>query len=411
MANNLQEQFIFKFELKTNPEYMTIDGFVPGILNRFTVTDSIINYFPYMELVINDDASLFTEDYFFTEFLDLLIKFDSINDIDKIRHNFYWSEHQMNYPNSREIITGVTIIPGLSNFKKQDEVKSNSYYNNISTIVRQIMSKYSYPDNNQKLNISETSNFDYHYQGNEYDYQFIIKLADQAYSPKNVTSPFYTFINLRGEFFFQSVQDMIDQKPKQTLFFGDDNGESNEVEKKYLNNIINTYTYQYLGVPNNIKDYHKSIYKVNSSGEYVNKSYKIKDQKQKLGFNKLSIRNQDLTKVRETVNFGIVDSPIQESMYKGWVNRLFINSVSFPYRLKVQLRNLNLALCSGDCIETSFVSANPSRNNKFGELSGKWIILESGHGFDANGQAATSLTLGKPTLDIFKKHKFYSDFI
>ena len=38
----------------------------------------------------------------------------------------------MNYPMSNQLISGVTLIPGLSNFKKQDSVKSNSYYNNIS---------------------------------------------------------------------------------------------------------------------------------------------------------------------------------------------------------------------------------------------------------------------------------------
>lgn len=411
MPSNLLEQFEFKFELKTKPEYLTIQTFLPGIINRFLVIDSLINYFPYMELVINDDASLFTEDYFFTEFLDILIKFDSINGVDKIRHNFYWSEHQMNSPTSTELITGVTLIPGLSNFKKQDEVKSNSYYNNISTIVRQIMNKYEFPENRMKLNISETSNFDYHYQGNEYDYEFIQKLCDQAYSPTNTNSPFYTFINLRGEFFFQTVQDLIDQKSKIDLFFGNDNNQTTELEKKYKTNIINTYTYQYLGVPNNISNYNKSVYKIDSSGKYINKKISLQDKKQKLGFNKLSIRSQDLNLNRDSPNFGIVDSPTQESMYKGWVNRMFINSVSFPYRLKVQLRSLNLSLCSGDCVTTSFVSANPKRNNQLTELSGKWLVLESSHAFDGNGQAATVLTLGKPSLDIFKKHKFYNDFI
>jgi len=106
-----------------------------------------------------------------------------------------------------------------------------------------------------------------------------------------------------------------------------------------------------------------------------------------------------------------VDDIKQESMFKGWVNRQFINSVSFPYRMKVELKNLNLDLCSGDCIETHFYSSNSNRNNQFIELSGKWIILEAGHGFNGDGQAGTSITLGKPSLDIFKKHKFYKDFI
>lgn len=405
------EQFNFDFELKSNPDYLNIQGFLPGITNKFIVTDSIFNHFPYMELVLNDDVSLFTENYFFTEFLDFTLKFVSKNEKDKIIHDFYWSEHQMNYPMSNQLITGVTLIPGMSCFRKQDFAKSNSYKNDISTIVKEIMNKYSFPNNTKKLNVSSTSNFDFHYQVNEYDFQFIQRLCDQAYSPVNVNSPFYTFINLRGEFFFQSVQDMIDKKPKTTLFYGYDNNETSEVEKKHNPNMINGYTYQFLGVPNNLDDYKKTIYKTDSSGSYVSKEITLKDKKQKLGFNKLSIRSQDTSKVREVLNFGIVDDPQQESMFKGWVNRQFINSVSFPYRMKVDLKSLNLSLTSGDCIETNFYSASSNRNNQFTELSGKWIVLESGHGFDGNGQAGTALTLGKPSLDIFKKHKFYKDFI
>lgn len=405
------EQFVFKFELSTEPDYLTIASFLPGIINRFTITDSIFNYFPYMELVMNDEASMFTEDFFFSEFLDLKLKFTSQNDKDKIIHNFFWSEHQMNYPMSNQLISGVTLIPGLSNFKKQDSVKSDSYYNNISNIVQEIMNKYSYPNNAKKIITSDTSNFDYHYQVNEYDYKFIQRLCDQAYSPKNTDSPFYTFINARGEFYFISVQDLIDKKPKTTLYYGIDKDKSTEIEKKYSQNIINSYTYQFLGVPNNIDDYNKTVFKIDSSGKYDSKEITLKDKKQKLGFNKLSIRNEYLTKTRDIVNFGIVDDIKQESMFKGWVNRQFINSVSFPYRLKVELKNLNLDLCSGDCIETHFYSSNSNRNNQFIELSGKWIILEAGHGFNGDGQAGTSITLGKPSLDIFKKHKFYKDFI
>lgn len=405
------EQFIFKFELSTEPDYLSIASFLPGIINRFTITDSIFNYFPYMELVMNDEASVFTEDFFFTEFLDLKLKFTSQNDVDKIIHNYFWSEHQMNYPMSNQLISGVTLIPGLSNFKKQDEVKSNSYYNDISVIVNQIMRKYSFPNNIQKLNISETSNFDYHYQVNEHDYQFIQRLCDQAYSPVNTNSPFYTFINSRGEFYFQSVQDLIDQKPKTTLYYGFDDNKTTELERKYNPNMIDSYTYQFLGVPNNIDDYNKTVFKTDNSGKYVSKEITLKDKKQKLGFNKLSVRNEYLSKTREIINFGIVDDIRQESMFKGWVNRQFINSVSFPYRMKIQLKTLNLSLCSGDCIETNFYSSNSNRNNQFTEFSGKWVILEAGHGFNGDGEAGTSITIGKPSLDIFKKHKFYKDFI
>ena len=195
------------------------------------------------------------------------------------------------------------------------------------------------------------------------------------------------------------------------MYYGYDDNQTTETEKKYSQNVIDNYTYQFLGVPNSLDDYNKTIYKVNNSGSYDSKEVTIEDKKQKLGFNKLSIRNEYIKKTRDNINFGIVDDIRQESMFKGWVNRQFINSVSFPYRMKIQLKNLNLSLCSGDCIETNFYSSNSKRGNRFTELSGKWIILETGHGFDANGEAGTSLTIGKPSLDIFKKHKFYKDFI
>lgn len=408
---DITKSYPYKLNIKTNPGMWEFKSFVPGVISKFVMADSIFAYFPYLELGIKDEASIFTELNLFTEFLDIEVKFSDPTEKQKINHNFYWSEYQLTDCTSQEILTGIVVYPMKSNFLKQDEVKSKSYRGDISSVVAQIMTKYKFPNFIPDMTISTTSNYDIWYQANEYDYKFIQKLAKYSLSPTFPNSPFFAFINMKGEFHFRTVADLLSQKPEVTLIYGIQD-DVTQYNKDIRNDVVNEPTIQFLGSPINMESYRSEFYRLKQDGTYVKENLKLSSKLtgNRIGQNKMSIRKDDLDHLRSNRSFGIVDDFYQQSLYKGWLNNFYTNSVSFPYRMKCQL-NFNAKLCSGKTVEIKFRSINAQKDNKAIEYSGTWLILECSHGIDDNGEAVTVLDLGKSSINIHKKHTFYPDFI
>lgn len=409
---DINKSFPFKVSMKTDPAMFEFESFIPGVMERFVIADSIYNYFPYFELVLRDDGSIFTELNYFTEFLDLKLKLSDPTDKYLVNHDFYWSEFQVTDPTSQEVVAGIVVLPMKSSFLKQDEVSNKSYRGDISSVVRQIMSKYSYPNNVPDMKISSTANYDIWYKSQEYDYRFIRRLAKYALSPTAKNSPYFSFIDSKGQFHFQSLADLFNQKSELDIYYGLQ-GEVTQYNRDLRNDVINgNYAVKNLGSPNNMKTYKSQYYKMNESGEYESDTFKISDKLDgnRIGQNKQSIRKQYIDKIRSIEDFGIIDDFYQKSHYKGWVNNHYIDSATFPYRLRVDI-NLNLQLCSGKMITVNYMSANEEKDNKALEYSGDWLILECAHMVGTNGDGITSLELGKSSINIHKKHKFYPDFI
>lgn len=410
MATN--DTFFFKFSLKSDPELIVINSYLPGVMDYF-IQDSVFNYFPYAELHMKDDIGFIVEDKFFTENINMNIKLLDLDEKNNLNHNFYWSEFQMNNPVSPELITGVADIYLKSDFKKQDSVKSKAFFGNINTIVTQIMSRYSYPGLIPKMNISPTANVDVWYQTRQYDFQFIKTLSRYAYSPTNQHSPFLTFINSKGEFYFQDIKSLFTQSPVQNLYYGinEDQGILPE-NKSFREDVIQSYSIQFLGSPSNMENYNGTYYKLNPDGSYSSSEITLKDKfsPNRISQNKMSIRKQYLESTRAIKYYGIIDNQSQEQSYRGWVNNNFIDSVTFPYRMKISTL-FNPKICAGKIITTEFKSGYVEKDYKATEYNGSWLVLDSTHSINKSGQAVSYFTLGKNSLDINKKHKYYGDFI
>jgi hypothetical protein len=127
--------------------------------------------------------------------------------------------------------------------------------------------------------------------------------------------------------------------------------------------------------------------------------------------NKLSIRKQYVNDQKSFNYYGIVDNVSQENHYKGWINNIFVNSISFPYRMSISVM-FNASLCSGKVIDLYFNSLNDDKNNKAYEYSGSWLILECTHKLITESSTMTTvLLLGKSSVRISTSHEFYNDFI
>jgi hypothetical protein len=402
-----ESPFNFTLSIETDPRLFTFESFAPGITSDFLIKDSIFEYFPKMELSIIDDDSLFTETYYFTENINVNIELQDQEE-NEIKHNFYLSTCSLDEKLSELYISGKLDMYLFSDFYKQDVVRSKSYNMNISDIVRKIMLKYNYPNLIPSIKLSPTSNFDTWYQVQEFDYEFINRIRKYSLNINNKNSPYYTFIDMNGTFNFKTVIDLLDQEPIAYYYFG----LLSEQDSKNYKRILD-YSFSMLGVSYNYLNYNSKIYNVNKSGNYNKKEIrldeKIKDNK--IALNKLSIRKESLDHITSYRYYGIIDNPLQENHYKGWVNNKFINSVSFPYRMYISVM-FDATLVSGKVIQLYFNSIIKEKDNKATEYSGNWLILEATHTIQGSDNVMmTNLLLGKSSVKIYSDHKFYNDFI
>jgi hypothetical protein len=403
-----------KFSMISEPDMFSFPEFVSGIFQTIGLQDSIYDPYPVMTVQVTDDSAIFSEQYFYTQSLDVKIKLsDYYNKTSNFDHNYYINNQSFIVNNSQYMV-GMADLSLHSSYKKQDVFKSKSYKGNISDIVRSIILKFQNVIGPPVSYISTTSNYDTWYQSNSRDFSFIELLAVYALNIENSNSPFYTFFNLKGEFYFQTVVDLFAQSPVDTYYYGlnvDNTGTSfltNQLER----NIISDVEFQPLSSNLMLDEYNIKFYKLKNDGTYFSKEYDLKTKisENKLFNNKLTIRKQETEKVRSIYSFGLIDNDNQENHYKGWLNEQFINSISFPYRLTVSMK-FDTRLCSGKVIELKFKSPIQNKNNESFEYSGNWLILKSRHIFDEKGIGYTTLLLGKSSVNVFKNHKMYNDFI
>jgi len=403
-----------KFSIQSEPDMIKFDTYPIGIFQTFGLQDSIYQPYPTSVIQVLDDSSKFSEEYFYTQNLDLKMKVsDLYNKTSNLDHNYYLDNQNYDVSHS-EFLFGSSVLNLHSSLRKQDSVKSKSFKGNISDIVKSIISKYIATIGPPKTYVTTTSNLDTWYQSNRYDFSFIQLLSNYALSVQNANSPFYTFFNLKGEFYFQSVVDLFAQSPVDTYYYGlnSKNNNSTFVLNQLSRNLIKNVKFEPLTSADMMDEYNITFYKVNGDGSYSNKGYDIKTKisENKLFNNKLTIRKQDIDKVRGKFNYGLIENDKQENHYKGWTNRQFINSISFPYRLNCATQ-FDTRLCSGKLIELKFKSPSQDKNNESLEFSGNWLILQSNHIFNEKGIGYTNLLLGKSSINVFKKHKIYNDFI
>lgn len=418
MPEQNQKLYSHELVLTTDPPMIEINSNqAPGLFKRFFVRDSMIEYFPYMEFVINDDAGLFIEDNYFTEGLKWSMEWRIVDDEDSdavLEHDFYWSETQIPQTFSPDVAQGDVIFAFLSDFEKQDERKSKSWNKNISAIVREIMNEYQYPGDkpkSQKIKVAETVNPDFWYQSEQTDAYLIDSIfSTYAYNPAWSKSPWFSWINLRGEFHFEPLAKILQQASKGTFVFGYEEKDFDKIFLKSQNaDIIHNFSILPSGAPTNKQNWNRKFQSIKSDGTIDEKEVSLKDKFDPQGQNKFNIRRDDLDNIRTVSRFGVIDNRKQENMYKGWVNSEFINSTSFPFRLKI-MTNFRPDICAGDVIETEILSTIEDKDFLAQEFSGKWVVIDSVHGINEKGLAGSAFVIGKSSVNIFRDHRFYKDF-
>jgi hypothetical protein len=261
---------------------------------------------------------------------------------------------------------------------------------------------------NPATTIDSPINSGIYYQSNQTDAEFITKvLSNQAYSPNNPNSPYFSFINLNGEFYFTTIEELFKkQQPvcKFTFLDGDETGGLNDFK-------ILSFTQDFGGFFINKDVYVQDIYKFKDSWEKEETKLNDRVYKGDKNLGKITAFKTDfINKVYNNVEFGMETSELFDSFnYEGYKNSLYKNSM-INYRMELQSSYTPEAI-SGKIVELEVKSSIGDSLST--EFSGKWLIIESKHGYKNEGSCVpiSLLTLIKPSIDIKPENAYASRFL
>lgn len=386
--------------------------------------DSIFQNFPIATLVMDDAGGEIHDSLYFIENLDFYIQFGN-QASGFISHNFTWSENQISGGSAGDSVNGKHIFVLLSDFFNQDEVKTKSFKGEPSTIVESIIKNYRFPGTKSKylseadkyklINISKTKSDDIWYQSNQTDFNFIDQIGNYSL-PRNQTgndnSPFLSFVNIRGEFYFKDLWSLYQQQPVKEMYL------SNDPERNMDPQAMTHYRMEFLGAPSNYKNYHKNVYRINAAGDFIVKTTKLEDYfiqfqgDKSVAPLKIPIQRGTQNHLTDIAMMGIEEDDRDRRAYQALLNTYYLNSLT-AYRLVVMV-DYDSALATGKTVKITNIKSKVENKLFNWEYIGNWLIIESSlmyHISDAKAKPMLNLTLSRPAVNVYQKHPLIKEFI
>ena len=414
--NNPDATYGFVFNLETEPPYMNIGAYRHALYSMIMTKDSIFNPYPIMGIVFRDDEGIITEQSPLIEGLKFKIKFTDFeneqSNLNNIHHDFYWVGSDLPQLYSSLFVTGQQTFSFSSNFLFQGGEKIKAYEGNLSTIIQNKVSAYEFADPalKRKIQISKTDNTGCYYQMETTDKEFFNSCSEIAYSSSFPNSPYYWFFNLNSEFRFVSLEDLMNQSPITTLSYGDRRGEIGSYQSR---GTLENPRLTNLGMAKTKHSYKKRMNCVDPSGECINNAVNLSNKALTFKDTKVPIRKQVINAYDGIGHYyGVVNDSSQIDEYKGWENAQYKQNgiYAFPYRITFQT-SFDPALCSGKIVNIVFNSGLKEFKYSNMEYSGDWLILNSTHTTNKEGDVSTTLEVGRTTMGVYSKNPFFRDFI
>lgn len=362
----------FELSLETKPSMLSMRKVGAGAFNRFFIRDSIFNFYPTSEFMIPDTAGLWTEENFPPEGLEFAITFsDGDTTID---HDFYLSEFSLADATNIEIVSGNIYFALFSSLRKLDSIKSFSVLGNGVTAVTSAMPVGAVP-------VTEPDTTIKHWRraGQRFS-DFARAVADYVESD----SPYISFCNLRKEFVFKSLSSLLLSPAKARLSFG--KNRRGDVGTSTVRNYIRSITYINGGAPVSGNLHKREVWYVDDSGNY----------------NKAVYKSEVEPVLSEYANTNRVLTVYGPGKIRGWGKSL-LKRTYLNHRLRVSTA-LNLDIVSGDVLDLEIDDSTGKS-----KYSGKWLVVEAGHGFGGEGNAVSLLELGRPDMALGGNYPLIGD--
>lgn len=402
----------YQFKMISNPVLLTFDEEIPlRAFPRILFRDSLFEFFPYSEVHYKDSTGQISDKVFFIEGLefDMSLEKEEVTDEDgniisggTIENKYVWSENQINYVEVTNNISGNNVFVLISAYDLHNIPKSRSFnYENaspqkVNQIVEQIITgDWNIPKD--KLFISPTlDGLPYVNQCNINNRQFIEQLAEIAYSPSYEKSPVYTFINCKGEFYFQTLEEMFAEAPVREYRI------ALTEDMHYNPDMIKSYNIQCGGMPVNKDNYKRKFYRFTSDSIIHIEDQTIHEATPKFEErDTILVRNEYIPKEENTSHsyFGIQDEENGLEQYNGFINN-FYRDTALCYRMVIVVETED-NLVSGKCVT---ITVDNNEDEIAQEYQGKWLICDSTHTMNEQGIAYTQLIISKPKIQLDSDH-------
>lgn len=403
-----------KLSLETNPR----------IFERIFFKDSMLKFFPFGEIFLNDKQGVIVTNYVLLEGMKLSIKLGFPEDKDDngnpiggyMQHDYAWSEDQINDSvRDTEYISGINSMILISNSFMNDYINPTAYKQQPSTIARMIAEDVFKIQDPNKIHIDETNNDLNHiwYQGNRTHRHFLENtLVQKAYGSKIQgydKTPFVSFINCNGEFYFCSYATLFNQTPIATY-----------EQKLDINKVMNYYLIQDIhfaagGVPLNKKVYNQDINRLEYTGGLNDEKYFAKETillkdkilKINIATDKYPVYKQNTIQTSAVHNYGIYEEGDLD-LYEAQNNFMYQNSC-LAFRIEITIL-FNPKAISGKVIELK-IKDFVNEDQYSPSLSGKWLIIDSEHHMDRDATIYSHLTLAKPSISFPKNWPYSANII
>lgn len=422
----------YEFEMLSNPQCLQfyredyeeegVQGIPIRSYRRILFSDAIFTFFPIGEVYYKDSSGLISDKVFFVEGLEFSTKLGYektektledgtvVEDGGYLEHDYAWSEGQFNNIQMSNAISSDVIFLLISKYSKTDYPKCVTYNHEnqstsktISQILKEdILPEWGFLEEKYKDTISDTFGTPYLNQLNMSNRKFIELLAEYSYSQNFQTSGFYTFINCNGEFYYMTIQEMLNQPSvmKYKIDLTEDMSINSTIVKDY--NILHG------GLPINKDNYNRKFFHYAPNGEIVIEDRHIQDSLSDLDTEtKLLVRKQYIPTSPSDIKYMGILSDIDTEMYNGYKN-YFYRDTALCYRM-VLVVQFNHRCISGKTVEIEIEKAN-NDDQIATEYSGKWLICESSHTMNEEGIPYSQIVISKPKIQIDSDHVFYNDF-
>lgn len=428
----------FHFKMTSaNPAFPPIDTAQISVKSfpRIMFKDSIFDFFPHGEVTLNDTTGTIIENYFFVEGLnfdvllentDNALKFPTADEIlmgkttiGKLEGSYTWGIDQINNTVIENHIAGHNFFYLESKYKDVDIATSKAWnYETagvlnpagakpISEVAREIAVNTFAISNPLLQFITPTMGMDYWLQPNIPSAEFLKNILEKnAFTYATPKSPFFTFINMKGEFYFMSLQLMMLQKP--VAFYTLDR----DITVPYEDFKIKNFVIQFGGSKVNRDSYTRRSYILDmTTGQIVKqglKDYNIHEyQLAPEGVNKFTIQNETSNRCFTIENQGLSLLPNQVETHLARQNANMQDS-DLSYRVIILVR------FNPYCVSGKVVQLNFSKTSKLGltalEFTGNWLIVESSVVCGQDGIAMSQLTLSKPGIILDPTNPFLATY-
>jgi len=390
----------------------------PRLFNKVYLRDTLLNFYPYGEIFLNDKQGIILSAYTFIEGMKFKTKLgfpeQTLEDGQEIggylTHTYGWSESQIpSTIRDSEYISGINCFLVISDFYFKDFIKPQAFKQQPSDIARAIAKDVYNITDPSMLFIDDTTNdlSNIWYQGNRTHRDFIERTltrnATTSLTPNADKTPYVSFINCNGEFYFCSYAYLYSQTEVATYEM-----------KLTLDRTLDPFVIQEIhffatGAPFNKSLYNQEIHTLSDTGTatYITSNLENNYLKMDSSMSRYPVIYDNTKNVSSIKNFGLFEAGDVDSL-KGRELFLYQNSC-IAFRIEMIII-FNPRVVAGKVINLK-IKKFTDNDDYSEELSGNWLVISSEHRMDQDAAIYSKITVARPSIPFGNQWPYLSSVL